>query len=258
MATETRVSRRGFLKGAAILGAAATVTGSLGAWDLAPAPVPDKWDKETDVVVVGSGSGLTGALAAAVAGARVTVFEKMPYAGGSTGMSGGIVWIPNNNVMKKAGYKDSRDDALSYMRLVAGGAADEEMIQTFVDKGPEMIDFVAANAPIEWVIEDFLGIPLWEYHPEWPGAVLKGRSMWVKGDVQGLHGALLSRGLMRGIQAKGVELVLNSPVQSLITRTLPQGNLECAWGCGQNRRPDDECQSGKRRAPHGGRIRLEL
>ena len=55
-------------------------------------------DSETfDFVIVGSGGGgLAGALAAAAAGASVVVLEKTDLIGGSTAMSGGVLWIPNS------------------------------------------------------------------------------------------------------------------------------------------------------------------
>ena len=57
--------------------------------------MPDSWDQEFDVVVLGSGgAGLSAALTAAVNGARVAVYEKASTVGGTTAVSGGIVWIP--------------------------------------------------------------------------------------------------------------------------------------------------------------------
>ena len=56
------------------------------------------WDHEADVVVLGTGgAGLAAALTATAAGASVEVFEKAPTVGGTTAVSGGIVWIPAHN-----------------------------------------------------------------------------------------------------------------------------------------------------------------
>lgn len=63
-------------------------------------PIGHDWDHEFDLLVVGSGAGLTGAVAAAVAGLDVLVIEKSEYVGGSTGMSGGVMWLPNNPLMQ--------------------------------------------------------------------------------------------------------------------------------------------------------------
>ena len=52
------------------------------------------WDRETDVVVLGSGAaGLTAALTASVNGASVEIYEKAPTVGGTSAVSGGIVRI---------------------------------------------------------------------------------------------------------------------------------------------------------------------
>lgn len=57
-----------------------------------------------DVVVLGSGgAGLTAALAARAAGARVALFEKAELLGGSTAVSGGLVWMPNNPAQADVG-----------------------------------------------------------------------------------------------------------------------------------------------------------
>ncbi|MFY9398469.1 MAG: twin-arginine translocation signal domain-containing protein [Desulfomonilia bacterium] len=49
------LSRRGFIKGAALSAGALAVTGMAGAKHAHAAPLPGKWDMKADVVVVGYG-----------------------------------------------------------------------------------------------------------------------------------------------------------------------------------------------------------
>src|SRR5437764_8610306 len=100
------------------------------------------WDIEADVVVIGSGAaGLTAALAAHDAGAKVVVVEKASKVGGTTAVSGGVVWVPNNHHMAEVGVKDSREDALKYVRRLADGRSNDALIETFIDTAPEMIKY---------------------------------------------------------------------------------------------------------------------
>ena len=79
------------------------------------------WDSTVDVVIVGSGGGgMVAALAAADAGASAVVLEKQELLGGSTAMSGGIVWVPNNPVMRAVGVPDSYEDAMVHFEAVVG------------------------------------------------------------------------------------------------------------------------------------------
>ena len=69
---------------------------------------------QTDIVVVGTGAaGLSAALAASVAGARVLVLEKAAVIGGTTAMSGGCIWVPGHHYMAAMGLSDSREKFLS-------------------------------------------------------------------------------------------------------------------------------------------------
>lgn len=100
------------------------------------------WDETYDVVVIGSGiSGVATALAARAAGLRPVLLEKADKLGGGTSFSMGGIWIGMNHLMLAAGYKDSRDDVLSYMRFVGAEETDDERLLAYVDRGPEALKF---------------------------------------------------------------------------------------------------------------------
>lgn len=108
------------------------------------------WDEVTDVIVVGSGgAALTSALAAADTGSDVVVLEKEDALGGTTGVSGGVLWIPNNDHLAEAGLKDSREEALAYIRRIADGRAlDDSLIEVFVDNAPEVLRYLESKTPL--------------------------------------------------------------------------------------------------------------
>ena len=78
-----------------------------------------------DFVIVGSGAGgLAAAIKAKLLGLRPLLLEKTPFVGGSSMMSGGILWLPNNPVMKRAGVTDSREASVRYLdNFVSAGSA---------------------------------------------------------------------------------------------------------------------------------------
>ncbi|GAA1011765.1 3-oxosteroid 1-dehydrogenase [Acrocarpospora pleiomorpha] len=99
-----------------------------------------------DLVIVGSGGGgLTAALAAAEAGLKPVILEKREVVGGSTSMSGGVVWMPNNPLMRAAGVPDSYEAGLTYLQSVVGDpddASSMERRKAFLAQGPAMISFI--------------------------------------------------------------------------------------------------------------------
>jgi 3-oxosteroid 1-dehydrogenase len=122
------------------------------------------WDHEVDVVVLGSGgAALTAALTAAASGASVAVCEKAATVGGTTAVSGGVVWIPAH---KRASDGElTVDDALKYLDAQSFGSMDQALVETFVRTGPAMLDFVEAHSGLHFEIAD--GFP--DYKPELPG-----------------------------------------------------------------------------------------
>ena len=126
--TASRVNRRTLLRSAGIGSALAASAPALAyAQDATPAgtptvgplvssTLPDSWDREADVIVVGSGgAAFAAAVTARQAGADVLMVERAANAGGTTLVSGSEYWIPNNSKMRAAGKTDPRDDALKYM-----------------------------------------------------------------------------------------------------------------------------------------------
>ena len=129
---------------------------------------------EFDVVVVGSGAaGMTAALTAAHHGLSVLVTEKAGTFGGSTARSGGGLWIPGNEVLRRAGVADTAGQARSYLAHVAAGHATDARQQALLGHGPAMLDLVRRLTPLE-----FAWVPGYaDYYPEAPGGLATGRSI---------------------------------------------------------------------------------
>jgi 3-oxosteroid 1-dehydrogenase len=104
------------------------------------------WDKSVDLLIVGSGGGgMVAALATIDAGLEPLVVEKLALIGGATGMSGGMVWLPNNPLMQADGVADSHEDGLAYFDDVVGDigeASSPARREVFLTAGNEMIDFL--------------------------------------------------------------------------------------------------------------------
>jgi 3-oxosteroid 1-dehydrogenase len=137
--------------------------------DEAPAG-PDQFD----VVVVGSGAaGMTAALTAAHHGLTVVVIEKTGEFGGSTARSGGGVWVPGNEVLRKAGVADTPGQARAYLAHVAGDGVSAQRQRALLEHGPAMLALVRASTPLE-----FAWVPGYaDYYPEAPGGLAAGRSI---------------------------------------------------------------------------------
>ncbi len=75
-----------------------------------------------DVIVVGAGgAGLTAASTAAALGCRVLVLEHSGRVGGTTAISGGMVWVPANHKGSEVGLPDSVEAAREYLRRTVPG-----------------------------------------------------------------------------------------------------------------------------------------
>ncbi len=126
-----------------------------------------------DLVVVGSGTGMLAALAAKDAGLSVLIVEKAEYFGGSTALSGGGFWIPNNPLLRAAGAVDSYERAAEYLQHVTGGEVPEQRWRPFLDHGPAAVALLARSTPLKY--QHMLDYA--DYFPELPGGSATGRAM---------------------------------------------------------------------------------
>jgi 3-oxosteroid 1-dehydrogenase len=136
------------------------------------------FDETFDFVVVGSGGGsMCAALVMRQAGKSVLILEKTDLIGGTTAISGGVMWLPNNRFMRRDGVPDSSDQAMTYLDSIVGDdpanrGATRGRRATYIREAPEMVEFLVAQ-----------GIKLTRvsYYPDYyddrPGGSQKGRTV---------------------------------------------------------------------------------
>jgi len=125
-----------------------------------------------DLVVLGAGAGgLTAATVAALHGLSTLLLEKSGYVGGTTAISGGMVWVPNNHLMREAGISDSLDAARTYLAATVREETARAKLEAYLDAAPRAIRFLCERTEVQ--LQPVLRYP--DYYPELPGATLGGR-----------------------------------------------------------------------------------
>jgi len=134
-----------------------------------------EWDQEFDLVVVGSGAGgMTAALTAAAAGSSVVLVEKAARYGGSTALSGGGIWAPNNPTLLRRGLGDDPADVRRYLDAVVGDRVPSARLDTYVAAAPLALEFLEGQSRH---LRFFWCRGYSDYHPEYPGGRPNGRSI---------------------------------------------------------------------------------
>lgn len=136
------------------------------------------FDESVDVVVVGSGAGsMCAALYAQQQGKRALILEKTELVGGTTCRSGGVMWIPDNPIMKRDGIPDSFEQAKAYFDNLMGHqedapAATPERQLTFLREAPRMVDFLLSQGV------KLTRVGEWpDYYDNLPGGSVPGRTV---------------------------------------------------------------------------------
>jgi succinate dehydrogenase/fumarate reductase flavoprotein subunit len=152
-----RISRRDLLKRATTAGAAVAGGALVRETALAQSvPPPKHWEREADVVVIGSGAtGLPAAIVAREAGSSVIVIEAEKDIGGHAICSGANIPLGGGtSIQRKARIDDSPDlvfrDLTDWSLTEPNGAADyryndREIIRAFADNCAQTFEFLLTH-----------------------------------------------------------------------------------------------------------------
>ncbi|HEU5008086.1 MAG TPA: FAD-binding protein [Jatrophihabitantaceae bacterium] len=131
-------------------------------------------DHVVDFLVIGSGGGgMAAALTAADAGLHVLVVDKGTKFGGSTAISGGGIWIPNNPTLTRAGAGDPPESVLRYLQVITAGRVPDERLRAYVEAGPLLMQLMDRS---RW-LRFFWVKGYADYHPELDGGRPLGRTI---------------------------------------------------------------------------------
>ena len=114
-------------------------------------PIPEKWDEEFDVVVIGSGFvGLAAAIEAKLAGKSVAVFEKMRNPGGNSIINGGIPGVPGTPMQKKEGIDDSPELMMEDMLREGLGLNHPDKVRKLCEEALPTWQWTIDELGVEW------------------------------------------------------------------------------------------------------------
>ena len=208
------LDRRNFLNGTlALAGGAMAGAAGVALADNAEQP---QWDKEADVVVVGSGTAAYAALAAVKYGASTIVLEKQGVWGGTTITSGGGMGAPLTQAAEVAGIEDNLDDVLAYYKAASGGRCNEDVARSYAENArPFFIWTAEVGVCAEWRLDT----PAFQdYYEPAPGYCSYGRGNMHAYAADGniVRASTMWPMLQQMIEDEGGEVLLETPAEELI------------------------------------------
>ena len=187
------------------------------------------WYTATEVLIVGGGgAGISAAIEAADAGAKVIVLEAASEPGGSTALAGGLIYMGGGTPTQKAcGFEDDVDEMYSYLVGASGPNADIEKVRLYCDRSLEHYDWLIrqgivfkpeyypkkhVNTPNEAALMITGNEEAWPYNTHAKPAP-RGHKPQIKGD----HGGIpLMKHLIQSAREKGVEIICDARALNII------------------------------------------
>lgn len=152
------ISRRNFMKAAALGAVSVSVAGGLAACGAQKSESPQStsgasWDEEFDVIVCGGGgAGLVAAYSALENGAeKVVVLEKASQCGGTTAINLGNIMAAGTSLQKEAGIVDDTGEAMAKWWIAEGeGTVDEALVKSLATASAKNLEWLADNFGITY------------------------------------------------------------------------------------------------------------
>lgn len=201
MVDASGITRRRLLAG---LGATAATSVAAGA---EPAESAPRWDITTDVLVAGSGAaGVCAALEARRAGAEVLLIESLSQFGGSSVLSGGVVYAGGGTALQRAlRVEDSVEAMYRFISLAGGAHPPLDKIQLYCEESAAHFDWlVRQGVPYGRRFTEAKGLPMGDeslYYSgtelAWPARELAPPAP--RGHVPGIPGMNGGRRLMQAL-----------------------------------------------------------
>ena len=152
------------------------------------------WDDSCDLLVLGGGvAGASAALKGAEIGGMDIILADRFSGGGTTALSGGVVYAGGGtSAQQECGVEDTVDDLLGYLKYEVGDLIPEVELRRFAESSPHMIDWLEKNGAI-------FGGPLAKQKTSYPGPE---KFLYYSGNEGTVEGAKHAKPAPRGHRAK--------------------------------------------------------
>ena len=155
---EKGISRRGFIKTAAI-GAGAVALAGIPTSQAEALPIPKKWDQTVDVLVLGAGgAGMMAAIQAHDAGAKVLVLHKTAtVTSSSTAVSGGLFAAAGTRFQKEKGITDTPEQFAEDVMKSGGYMNDPVLVKLLTENSVKVFEWLVDNGLPPFRLEPYAG-----------------------------------------------------------------------------------------------------